>query len=193
MIKERFAPVNFPVDGKEMSPMVIFKDLTLIYLKVNFLRWCDIGLAEIGASRQLEARVIKHVQSEFIGLLNAVYYIALTTEDETKLEENFDLYCDNYYKKDVEDIPNPFSFLVLFFKGITKESIVSLLWLLMEVVTAQKDKYDYHIDQKHILTLYERYAAVVGSAYKWHKCAKEIQTPRLPATNKQKKKKRRKR
>lgn len=47
MIKETFAPVNLDVDGAELGPMLIFRDVIPIYLKVNFLKWCDIGIGRI--------------------------------------------------------------------------------------------------------------------------------------------------
>ena len=186
MITEIFAPVNFPIDGAEVGPMVIFKDVTSIYLKVNFLKWCEIGLAEIGASRQLENKVIRHVQTEFIGLIDAVLCIALTMEDEDKLEENFNQYLANYYQKDAKarDILNPAEFCLAYFRGITRESTISILWLLMEVVSANKDKYEYQREQKHILTLFERYSALIACAYDWNE-----DTRKHHRSNKKKKKK----
>lgn len=56
-----------PIDGPEMGHMVIFKDVIPIYMRVNFLKWCEIGIAEVGASRQLKDKVIKLMQTEFIG------------------------------------------------------------------------------------------------------------------------------
>src|SRR6185437_3398244 len=150
MIRETFAPVNLPVDGAELGPMLIFKDVTPIYIKVNFLKWCDIGLAEVGAARQLEAKVIRHMQTEFVGLINAVHCIALTMEDEEKLDENYHHYEDNYYKKGVKNILNPFEFTYAFFRRITEGSARSILWLLMEVITANKEKYEYLREQKEI-------------------------------------------
>lgn len=189
MITETFAPVNFPVDGPEIGPMFIFKDVTPIYMKVNFLKWCEIALAEVGASRQLEAKVIKHMQTEFLGLINAVYCVAITMEDEEKLSENFRYYIDNYYRKDVPKV-NPFEFVLLFFKGIKKESARSILWLLMEVVAAQKDKYAYQKEQKDILNLYERFSAVVCVAYDWTRPTKEFKRSKQNGSKVNKKKKR---
>ena len=145
MITETFAPVNFPVDEREIGPIVIFKDLTAIYMKVNFLKWCEIGLAELGDSRQLERMVIKHVETEFIGLINAVYYTTLAMWDEEKIEDYYNQYIDNYYKKKAKkkEVLPPLNFCIAFFNGITRESAKSILWLLMEVVTANKDKYEY--------------------------------------------------
>ena len=175
MITETFAPVNFPVDGPELGPMVIFKDVTPIYMKVNFLKWCEIGLAEVGASRQLENKVIKHIQTELIGLIDAVYFIAVSMMEEEKMDEHLDQYIANFYKKDAkkEDIPLPPDFCVAFFISITRESARSILWLLMEVVTANKGKYEYQREQKDILNLYERYAAVIDLGHNWHKTIKE--------------------
>jgi hypothetical protein len=192
MITEIFAPVNFPLDGAVPGPMVIFKDVTPIYLKVNFLKWCDIGLAEVGASRQLESKVIGYVQTEFVGLIDAVYCVAITMQDEEKMEENLNRYFENYYKKDAKekDILNPFEFCIAFFLDITRESAKSILWLLMEVVSANKGKYEYQREQKDILSLYERYAATIDIGYDWHKNAMEVRRPKRKPTAKKAKKKR---
>jgi hypothetical protein len=153
MITETFAPVNFPVDGPDIGPMIIFKDVTLIYMRVNFLKWCEIGMAEVGASRQL--------------------------------------YISSYYKKDVRkrDTLQPFDFCIDFFRGITRESAKSIVWLLMEVVTANKSKYEYQLEQKDILTLYERYSAVIDMGYDWQKTIKKRKQAKNPAASKTNKKK----
>jgi hypothetical protein len=169
--------------------MFIFKDVTPIYLKVNFLKWCEIALAQVAASRQLEAKVIKHMQSEFLGLINAVYCVAASMENEEKLDENFHYYIDNYYRKDVQKV-NPFEFALLFFKGIKKESARSIIWLLMEVVAAQKDKYDYQKEQKDILNLYERFSGVVCVAYDWTKATQKYKRSKQNGSKITKKKKR---
>jgi hypothetical protein len=167
MITEIFPPVNFPIDGPEIGSMLIFRDATPRYLKANFIKWCEIGLAEVGASCQLEANVIKHMQSEFVGLINAVHCIALTDQDETKLEENYHQYVANYYKKGVEKVPNPAEYCIGFFNGITKESAKSILWRLMEFTIASNPKHEYQREQKEILSLYERYSGVIELAHDW--------------------------
>ena len=191
MITETFAPVNFPADGPELGPMVIFKDVTPIYIKVNFLKWCDIALAEIVVTRQLEAMVIKHMQTEFIGLINAVHCIALTMQDESKLDDNYHHYADNYYKKGAKNILNPFEFCCVFFKKITQESARSILWLLMEIVTANKEKYEYLREQKEILALYERFSAILTVGYDWYKAAREFKQSKKKAGPKKIKKRKR--
>ena len=193
MINATFAPVNFPIEGPEIGPMIIFKDVTPIYMKVNFLKWCEIGLIEIGGSRQLERMVIKHVETEFIGLLNAVYYTAAAMADEERMDDYLNQYLDNYYKKKAKkkEILLPFNFCMAFFGGITRESAKSILWLLMEVVTANKLKYEYQLEQKDILTLYERYSAVIDVGYGWQKdIKKKEQAEKKAAAKKNKKKKR---
>lgn len=173
MITETFAPVNFPVDGPEIGPMIIFKDVTPMYMRVNFLKWCEIALAEVGASRQLERKVINHVQTEFIGLIDAVYSTAaamMTDGNREALRKLMDQYFEDYYKKDAkeEDILMPTDFCQAFFRGIALESAKSIFWLMMEVVTANKDKYEYKVDQTKILNLFERFQAVLNVAYDWH-------------------------
>jgi hypothetical protein len=192
MITEIFAPVNFPVDGPDIGPMIIFKDVTLIYMRVNFSKWCEIGIAEVGASRQLERKVIKHVETEFIGLLNAVYWAANAMANEENMDDCLHQYISSYYKKDVKkrDILQPFDFCIDFFSGITRESAKSIVWLLMEVVTANKTKYEYQLEQKDILTLYERYSAVIDMGYDWQKTIKKRkQAKKRPASKNNKKKK----
>jgi hypothetical protein len=193
MITETFAPVNFPIDGSELGPMLIFKDITPIYLKVNFLKWCEIGLAEVGISRQLEKKVITHVHLEFVGLIDAVYFIAASMLDEDKMEEHLQQYIANYYKKDAkeEDIPPPPDLCLVFFKGITYKSAKSILWLLMEVVTANKDKYEYQREQKDILNLYERYSAVIDIGHDWRNKMKEYYRLKKKSGSKKRKNKKR--
>jgi hypothetical protein len=178
MITELFAPFNFPVDGAEMGPMAIFKDLTPAYMKKSFLKWCEIGLAEVGSLRELEYKVIKHVETEFIGLINAVYFVAAAMRDDLaddQLYQNLEHYIDDYYKKDVKerDTLLPPVFCQVFFEGITRESAKSILWLLMEVVIANKGKYDYQCEPKVVLNLYERYIAVVDLGHELRKAMEE--------------------
>ncbi len=71
-----------------------------------------------------------------------------------------------------KDILPPPDFCVAFFKGITRESAKSILWLLMEVVTANKGKYEYQREERDILNLYERYSAVIEMGHDWHKAIK---------------------
>lgn len=170
MITELFTPFNFPIDGPDMGLMGIFKDLSPTYMKETFLKWCEIGLAEVGSKRELENKVIKHVETEFIGLLNAVYFIAAAMRDdltEDELFQNLEQYTNDYYKKDIEeqDTLLPPVFCQVFFEGITRESAKSILWLLMEVVIANKDKYDYQCEPKVVLNLYERYIAVIDMGH----------------------------
>ena len=192
MITETFAPVNFPVDGPDIGPMIIFKDVTLIYMRVNFSKWCEIGIAEVGASRQLERKVITHVETEFIGLLNAVYWAANAMANEDSMDDCLQQYISSYYIKDVKkcNILQPFDFCIDFFSGITRESAKSIVWLLMEVVTANKTKYEYQLEQKDILTLYERYSAVIDVGYDWHKAIKKKRPIKKGARTKSNKKKR---
>jgi len=191
MITETFAPVNFPADGPEIGPMIIFKDVTPIYMKVNFLKWCEIGLAEVGASRQLENKVIKHVQTEFIGLIDAVHCIAISMNDQEGISDHFERYLANYYKKDVKkkEILSPPDFCIAFFKGITRDSAKSILWLLLEVVTANKGKYEYQPEHKDILSLYERYSAVINMGHDWQKELKQYGQSRKKSGTKNKRKK----
>ena len=190
MITETFAPVNFPVDDREVGPIIIFKDLTAINMKVNFLKWCEIGFAEVGDSRQLERMAIKHVETEFIGLINAVYYTALAMWDEEKIEDYYNQYIDNYYKKKAKkkEVLPPLNFCMSFFNGITCESAKSILWLLMEVVTANKDKYEYQLEQKDILNLYERFSAIIVLGYDWQKAIKKRDQAEKKAVQKMRKK-----
>jgi hypothetical protein len=188
MIKETFAPFNLPLNSPEVGPMLIFKDVSPIYMKVNFLKWCDIVSAEIGASRQLEDKVIKHMRTEFIGLINAVHCIASCMEDQTKMADNYRHYADNYYKKDVDNVLDPFEFICAFFKGITEGSARSILWLLMELVAANKERYEYLREQKEILSLYERFSASLTVAYGWHKGMKEYRQSKKGGPKNKKKK-----
>ena len=173
MITETFAPVNFPIDGPEIGAMIIFKDVTPIYLRVNFQKWCAIALTEVGASRQLERKVINHIQTEFIGLINAVYSTAagmMADGDDESLRKTVNQYIKEYYKKDVKrnDIIIPTDFFKVFFQSITPQSTKSILWLMMEVVTAKKDKYEYKVDHVQILNLFERFQAIVNVAHDWY-------------------------
>ena len=90
MITETFHFYNHPVHEPEIGPMLVFQDVSPIYLKVNFLQWCEIGLAEIDRSRQGEIQAINLVKTEFLGLGEAVYFIAtafredITDEDRRK-------------------------------------------------------------------------------------------------------------
>ena len=113
--------------------------------------------------------------------------------DEGKMDDYLNQYLDNYYKKKPKkkEILLPFNFCMAFFGGITRESAKSILWLLMEVVTANKSKYEYQLEQKDILTLYERYSAVIDVGYGWQKdIKKKEQAEKKAAAKKNKKKKR---
>lgn len=191
MITETFAPVNFPVDDREVGPIVIFKDITAINMKVNFLKWCEIGLAEVGDSRQLERMAIKHVETEFIGLINAVYYTALAMWDEEKIEDYYNQYIDSYYKKKAKkkEVLPPLNFCISFFNGITYESAKSILWFLLEVVAANKDKYEYQMEQKDILTFYERFSVIIVLGYDWQKAIKKRDQAEKKANQKKNKRK----
>jgi hypothetical protein len=59
MIAEMFAHVNYPIDGLPPGPMLI--------------------------CRRLKSKVIRHIQAEFIGPIEAVYCIALSLVYEHKL------------------------------------------------------------------------------------------------------------
>ncbi|WP_431217171.1 hypothetical protein ACQ86N_23100 [Puia sp. P3] len=195
MITETFAPVNFPIDGPEIGPMIIFKDVTPIYLKVNFQKWCEIALAEVGTSRQLERKVICHIQTEFIGLINAVYCTAaamMTDGDDEALRKIANQYIKDYYKKDAKrnNIRIPTDYFQEFFKSITPKSTRSILWLLMEVVTANKDKYEYKVNHVQILNLFERFQAVVNIAHDWQEqLDKRDRSTKKPGLKDNKKKK----
>jgi len=176
MIKEIFAPVTFPIDGT-LGPAVIFKDVTPIYLKVNFLKWSEIGLAEAGALLDGESQAIKYLQTEFIGLIDAVFCLTEGARDgisEEKQDACLRRYFESYYKKDAkknEMIP-PIALCKAFYNGITLESARSMFWLLMKVVAAHKDKYEYRIEEVRVLNLYDRFAALITNGQDWEKIAK---------------------
>jgi hypothetical protein len=107
------------------------------------------------------------------------------------MDENYHRYADNYYKKDAKKVLDPFEFTCSFFRGITEASVRSILWLLMEVVTANKDKYEYLREQKEILGLYERFSAILTVAYDWHKTTKEYKLSKKKSGSKNNKKKKR--
>lgn len=178
MITEIFHYVNLPVDDPEIGPTIIFQDVSPIYLKVNFQQWCDIGLAEVGTSRQSETVAIKHIKTEFLGLIDAVYCIARSMKDDNS-EEDMKIpiryYIDNYYRRDVkpnEIIPPP-DFCQAFFREISATSIKSLLWILLELVLVHHSKHEYHLDEPNILDLYERYGAIILTAHDWKKITKD--------------------
>jgi hypothetical protein len=174
MITEIFAPLSIPVDDLSSGPLLILKDVTPIYLKVNFIKWCEISLQELDRSRIPDSIAIKHVSKEFIGLIDAVFCLILSIRDD-ELADNFSdhirRYIDSYYKKDIknEDILPPPDFCKVFFTGIAPDSAISALWILMELVATYKDKYDYHLDEATILDLYSRYSAIIAVGHNWKK------------------------
>ena len=178
MITEIFHIVNLPVHDAELGPMLVFQDVSPIYLKVNFLQWCEIGLAEIGASRPQEIEAIKHVKTEFLGLVDAVYFIATTFREDIPDEDmrnSIRNYIDNYYKKDAKKeqiLPAP-DFCQAFFLGISFDSTKSLLWVLMELVAGHSTEHEYHTNQPGILDLFERYSAIIMAGHDWKKIIKK--------------------
>jgi len=178
MITETFHFVNHPVHEPEIGPMLVFQDVSPIYLKVNFLQWCEIGLSEIDRSRQAEIHAIHLVKTEFLGLVDAVYFIAtvfredITDEDMRKSVHH---YIENYYKKTAkkEDILQPPVFCEEFFREISFRSMKSLLWVLMELAVVHSTKHEYHLDQSSILDLFERYSAIVITGHDWKKMIKK--------------------
>lgn len=176
MIREIFAPPTFPVDGT-VGPAVIFKDVTPIYLKVNFLKWSEIGLAEAGALLESESLAIKYLQTEFIGLIDAVFCLTEGARDGISKEKQDDClqrYFESYYKKDAKnnEMMPPIALCKAFYNGITLKSAISMFWLLMKVVAAHKDKYEYRIEEVSVLNLYDRFCALVTDGQDWEKIAK---------------------
>jgi hypothetical protein len=171
MITQIFASINLPADGIESGPIVCFKDVTPIYLKANFHQWCEIGLAEIGAIRPLEDKVIRFMQLEFMGLINAVYCMAAAMADRENAFVYYDEYTAKYYKKidEEENRLSPQDFCRYFFRKITCRSARSILWLMFEVVTAHREKYEYQPQHKDILSLFHRYFILIGAADAWQK------------------------
>jgi len=178
MITETFHFFNRPVHEPEIGPMLVFQGVSPIYLKVNFLQWCEIGLTEIDRSRQAEIQAINLVKTEFLGLVDAVYFIAtvfredITDEDMRKSVHH---YIENYYKKTgkKEDILQPPVFCEAFFREISFRSMKSLLWVLMELAAVHSTKHEYHLDQSSILDLFERYSAIVITGHDWKKMIKK--------------------
>jgi len=197
MISQKFAPLYFPVDGPDTGAMILFRDIPPSELKIHFQKWCDIGLEKMGETRKLEHRVIRYMKTEFIGLINAVHVqaAALTSDGHDKsLNDLLDKYFEDYYDKDAESDERriPSEFFQAFFERITAESVTSILWLLLEVVTANKDKYEYDPDLPHLLTLHERFGAVVDIAHDWKQAfAQEKRPKRTSSTNKTSRKRKR--
>lgn len=59
----------------------------------------------------------------------------------------------------------------------------------MEVVTAKKEKYEYQLEQKDILNLYERFSAIIELGYDWQKAIKKRDHADKKAAKKKNKKK----
>ena len=199
MITEHFLPINFSTDGPNIGAMIIFKNVTPLYLKEHFLEWCCIAVAELDPSRQKEITAIRHVQSEFVGLIDAVHATAaaaISDNSNKAVGKLLQQYYDGYYKKEINerDILLPTVFCHHYFKEITANSTESLLWLLLNVVTANKEKYQYKLDQTQLLNLFERFLAVMKVALELHEDLNKDGRPRSKfRTNKTKKKKKRKR
>ena len=197
MIAEHFLPIYFPTDGPDIGAMLIFRDVTPGYLKEHFLKWCCIAVAEIDPSRQNEIKAVCHLQTEFVQLIDAVYATAaaiVSDHSKNALDELLQQYYDSYYKKDIErkGKPLPTSFCQDFFKEITAASTKAILWLLLHAVTANKEKYEYELDQAQILNLYHRFTAVVVVAGDWKgDLGKLERSKKKRGTNFTKKKKRR--
>jgi hypothetical protein len=189
MITATFAPVNYSIDGLPPGPMLIFRGVTPIYLKVNFLKWCEIGLTEVGGSRQLEKTAIRHVQAEFPGFLDAVHGIALSMEGIETTAENLDRQVVCYYTKDARrrGVPNPFDCTVTFFNGITVRSMASMLWLLLEVATAHKEKYEYRQEPTELLNLFERFNIITTFGRDCQQCAQRYSASKKRPGSKKKK------
>src|ERR1700755_1272912 len=143
MISEIFHFVDLPVHDPEIGPMLVFEDVSPIYLKVNFQRWCEIGLAEIGASRPNEIEAIKHVQTEFLGLINAIYFIGTTFRKDIS-DEDMRKSIRNHKGANALSAPD---FCVGFFQGISYDSAKSLLWVLMELVSRHKSEHEYQMTE----------------------------------------------
>ena len=195
MITETFHFSTHPVPEPEIGPMLVFQDVSPIYLKVNFLQWCEIGLAEIDRSRQAEIQAINLVKTEFLGLVDAVYFIATTLREDITNEDmrkSVHHYIENYYKKIAkkEEILQPPVFCEAFFREISLSSVKSLLWVLMELAAANCTKHEYHLDQSSILDLFERYSAIVITGHDWKKMIKKYQrSNKTSALKRQKEKK----
>src|ERR1700743_2403915 len=142
MIATNFAPLYIDVNGPSPDPTVIFNDTSLSYLKENFGKWCEMGLVEVGVSRDLEKRAIRYIQPEFPGLIDAAYCLAMAMGDGRRMRKCLREYVANYYKKEVDhvNIIKPPDFCGLFFKEITQQSARSILWLMAEVVILNTDK-----------------------------------------------------
>jgi hypothetical protein len=195
MITQKFRPIYFPIDGPDNGAMIIFRDVDRDELKSNFDKWCSIALAEIGESREREIMAIQHVRTEFVGLINALHCqtAALITDGSDRaLEELLNNYFENYYKtiEPPEKIPLPSSFFGLFFQEITVESMKSILWFMMDIVTACKAKHGYNLALWQMLTLYERFSAVNDLGYDWHKALQKRDRTDKKAVKRKKKKKR---
>lgn len=199
MITQTFRPIYFPIDGPDIGAMIIFRDVKPDELKKNFEKWCEIALAEAGESRQREIRAIQHVRTEFVGLIDAVHCqaAALVTDGSNQaLEELLNNYFENYYKKgeQPEKIPLPSDFFSLFFKEITVESMKSILWLMLETVTASRKKYEYDLAMWQILKLQERFSAIIDIGNDFRQTlGQHDYSKRKPGASKTKKKKKRKR
>jgi hypothetical protein len=175
--------MDFPIDVPADEPMLVFKDCAPDYLKANFLKWCEIGLSEIGPTRKLEKETIEYVQTEFVGLINAFYCTAASmAEDITDAQSRAYLqqYLVNYYKPDKphKDILPPPLFCRTFFKGISFTSARSILWFLMGVVIAKKELYDLQIAPLNIFNLFERYEAILAYSDDWYLKLKDYERPK---------------
>lgn len=177
MITETYHYHNHPLHDPNIGPMLVFQDVSPIYLKVNFLQWCEIGLLEIGSSRKAEKEAICLVKTEFPGLIDAVYFIATTFREEITNEEmrkSIRQYIQHYYNKEAkkEDILPAPDFCKAFFQKISLDSVKSLLFVLMELTFVHSPKHEYHLDPSNILDLFERYTAIAITGHDWKKISK---------------------
>lgn len=197
MITENFIPINFSIEGPDIGLMLLFKDATPNFLKEHFSKWCCMAVAEIDPSREREKNAIRYAQTEFVGLINAFHATAAVQSsggNEKVFEEVLDSYFANYYKPDAKekDLLIPTAFFKAFFKGIAPDSMKSILWLMVHVITANKEKYQYELDQAQILNLFARFTGIVSLA---HILKKDLDKPtpsqKKSGTNSAKKKKKR--
>lgn len=197
MITEYFIPINFSIDGPDIGLMLLFKDVTPNYLKEHFLKWCCMAVAEIDPSRERAKDAIRYAQTEFVGLINAFHATAAVQSSgghKKVFEEVLDSYFSEYYKPDAKerDILIPTAFFKAFFKGIAPDSMKSILWLMVHVITANKEKYQYELTQAQVLNLFERFTGIVSLS---NDLKKDLDKPnaskKKSATNLTKKKKKR--
>lgn len=160
---------DFPKKNPDSMLLRACDGITLPQLKGSFDIWCQIAvISETKAYNTDEEReVIKLFRTDFSALIDAMFCIVKSMENELK-EKEYDqeirYYIVNYYKPEEEPIP-PFEFPEHFFSKIDLENARSLLWILLEAVIIYKGDLKEQLDNNELLISYERFLVILEGAY----------------------------